>query len=632
MRTELVAALRVRFLVGKLEAPGATAVQYSIPMNTLITGKVRMDDVCRYARRPVAFLLRYVKLQPVSHFIILICVLGAVGFSVSTQYGIKFLVDCLSQGTPGRTNPWYALALLAGFIAADNLLWRVAGWIAASTFVRVTGDLRRELFEHLMGHSTSYFSSRLPGVLTSRVTATSNAAFTIENMFIWNVLPPCVATLGAIGFIATVSLKMAACLAVIAAVVVTVIFRIAAKGKPVHHDFADKAAAVDGEITDVVGNVLLVKAFGGLAHERRRFANKIGQELTARRRSLLYLEKLRLFHAAATAILITGMLTWAILLWQQGAATTGTVVLVCTLGVSILAATRDLAVALVDITQHMARLAEALRTLLVPHELGDHPAAVPLARGGAGIVFDDISFRYPGGRRVIKDFTLHIRPGERVGLIGPSGGGKSTLLTLLQRLHDVESGRILIDGQDIALITQESLRAAIAVVPQDISLFHRSLIENIRYSRPDASDEDVRNAAAAAHCDFVQTLPEGFDTLVGDRGLKLSGGQRQRIALARAFLKDSPILLLDEATSALDHESEDTIREASARLMRGRTVVAIAHRLTTLRNFDRIVVLKDGQILHDGPPGELIELKRPLYRFHPPKGERPARPGSPLPG
>ena len=191
--------------------------------------------------------------------------------------------------------------------------------------------------------------------------------------------------------------------------------------------------------------------------------------------------------------------------------------------------------------------------LAVPHELGDHPAAVPLARGGAGIVFDDISFRYPGGRRVIKDFTLHIRPGERVGLIGPSGGGKSTLLTLLQRLHDVESGRILIDGQDIALITQESLRAAIAVVPQDISLFHRSLIENIRYSRPDASDEDVRNAAAAAHCDFVQTLPEGFDTLVGDRGLKLSGGQRQRIALARAFLKDLPILLLDEATSALDH-------------------------------------------------------------------------------
>ncbi|WP_297295332.1 ABC transporter ATP-binding protein [uncultured Methylovirgula sp.] len=566
-----------------------------------------MDDLCRYARRPVAFLLRYVKLQPVSHLIILICVLAAVGFSVSTQYAIKFLVDCLAKGTPGQTSPWTALALLAGFIAADNLLWRVAGWIAASAFVRVTGDLRRALFEHLMGHLPSYFSNRLPGVLTSRVTATSNAAFTIENMFIWNVLPPCVATVAAIAFIATVSLKMAACLALIAAIVVVAIFRIAAKGKSIHHDFADKAAAVDGEITDVVGNVMLVKAFGGLAHERRRFRDKIGQEMGARRRSLLYLEKLRLFHAVTTALLVTGLLTWAILLWEHNAATTGTVVLVCTLGVSILAATRDLAVALVDVTQHMARLAEALRTLLVPHELGDHPAAVPLARAGAGISFEDVSFHYPGGPRVIKNLNLRIRPGERLGLIGPSGGGKSTLLALLQRMHDVKNGHILIDGQDIAMITQESLRAAIAVVPQDISLFHRSLIENIRYSRPDASDEDVRKAAAAAHCDFIKTLPEGFDTIVGDRGLKLSGGQRQRIALARAFLKDSPILLLDEATSALDHESEDAIREASARLMRGRTVIAIAHRLTTLRNFDRIIILRDGEVVHDGPPSELID-------------------------
>jgi ATP-binding cassette, subfamily B, bacterial len=566
-----------------------------------------MVDLCQYSRRPVAFLLRYVKLRPVSHLFIVACVLGAVGFSVSTQYAIKFLVDCLSKGTPGVTNPWYALVLLAGFIASDNFLWRIAGWIAASTFVRVTGDLRRELFEHLMGHSPSYFSNRLPGVLTSRITATSNASFTIENMFIWNVLPPCVATFAAICFITTVDVRMAACLAVIAAIVVVAIFKIAANGKPYHHDFADKAAAVDGEITDVVGNVLLVKAFGGLVHERRRFEGKIGQEMTARRRSLLYLEKLRLFHAATTAVLVTGLLTWAVLLWQRGQATTGTVVLVCTLGVSILAATRDLAVALVDVTQHMARLSEALRTLLVPHELGDHPAAVPLARAGAGIAFEHISFHYPAGRRVIKNFDLIIRPGERVGLIGPSGGGKSTLLALLQRMHDVQTGRILIDGQDIAMITQESLRAAIAVVPQDISLFHRSLIENIRYSRPDASDEDVRKAAEAAHCDFVKTLPEGFDTMVGDRGLKLSGGQRQRIALARAFLKDSPILLLDEATSALDHESEDAIREASARLMRGRTVIAIAHRLTTLRNFDRIIVMRDGQLIHDGPPGELID-------------------------
>ncbi len=192
--------------------------------------------------------------------------------------------------------------------------------------------MRREMFQHLMGHSPSYFSNRLPGTLTSRITATSNAAFTIQNMFIWNVLPPCVATVGAIAFIAAVNLQMAAVLSVIAGIVVAVIFRVAAKGRPIHQDFAEKAAAVDGEMADVVGNVLLVKAFGGFTSERNRFAGKVGQEMGARRRSLRYLEKLRLFHAVATVILVAGLLAWAILLWQHGAASTGTVVLVCTLG------------------------------------------------------------------------------------------------------------------------------------------------------------------------------------------------------------------------------------------------------------------------------------------------------------
>jgi ATP-binding cassette, subfamily B, bacterial len=574
-----------------------------------------MDNLCHYALRPVAFLLRYIKSRPISHGVILACVLGAVGFSVGTQYGVKFLVDVLSRGTPHRADPWPAFALVCTFIAADALLWRVAGWIASHTFVRVTGDLRRALFEHLMGHSPSYFADRLPGMLTSRITATSNACFTIENMFIWNVLPPCVATVMAIALITTVSTPMAASLLVVAAIVLVGMFRIAANGKPLHHDFADKAAAVDGEMGDVVGNVLLVKAFGGLDHERRRFNGTVENEMTARRRSLLYLEKLRILHALITVVLIVCLLAWAIILWQRGAATTGQVVLVGTLGLSVLQATRDLAVALVDVTQHMARLAEALGTLLVAHELNDHPKAKPLVSGGRGITFKDVSFRYRSARSVIKNFNLHIEPGRRVGLVGPSGAGKTTLLALLQRLHDVQSGRILLDGQDVSQITQESLRAAIAVVPQDICLFNRSLIENIRYSRPDASDEAVRKAAAAAHCEFIETLPAGFDTIVGDRGLKLSGGQRQRIALARAFLKDAPILLLDEATSSLDYEVEESIREASERLMRGRTVIAIAHRLSTLRDFDRIIVLKGGQILHDGTPGELINAEGRYTEF-----------------
>jgi len=303
-------------------------------------------------------------------------------------------------------------------------------------------------------------------------------------------------------------------------------------------------------------------------------------------------------------------LAWAIVLWQKGAATAGDVVLVCTLGLSILHATRDLAVALVDVTQHLARLSEALATLLVPHRLRDHPQATSLVRSGTTVVFENIDFAYPDGRRVFTDFSLRIEPGQRAGLVGQSGCGKSTLFVLLQRFYDVQGGRILLGGQDIARVTQESLRAAIAVVPQDISLFHRSIVENIRYGRPDASDADVHAAIVAANCDaFIKNLPDGAATIVGDRGVKLSPGQRQRIGIARAFLKDAPILLLDEATSALDSESEEAVREALDRLMGGRTVIAIAHRLSSLRNFDRIVVLQAGKVCEDGPPRVLVQSK-----------------------
>jgi ATP-binding cassette, subfamily B, bacterial len=233
---------------------------------------------------------------------------------------------------------------------------------------------------------------------------------------------------------------------------------------------------------------------------------------------------------------------------------------------------------------------------------------VSLVKHGISIAFENISFRFPNGQRVFENLSLNLEPGRRTGLVGPSGGGKSTLFALLQRYYDVQGGRILIDGQDISRVTQQSLQETIAVVPQDLSLFHRSALENIRYGRPDASDDEVFEAAIAARChNFIEALPDGFKTIVGERGLKLSGGQRQRIAIARAFLKGAPLLLLDEATSALDSESEEAIQSALANLMHGRTVIAIAHRLSTLRHFDRILVLQAGRIVEDGSPDHLMQ-------------------------
>jgi ATP-binding cassette subfamily B protein len=572
-----------------------------------------MDNLSGYAHRPLPFVLRYLRQRLASHIVIVGAVVTAVACSVSTQYGVKYLVDGLSAGPARAGSVWLAFVLLMSLIAADNFLWRIASWTASFTFVGVTGDLRRDIFRHLTGHAPSYFSDRLPGMLTSRITATSNAVFTVENMFVWNVLPPCIATIAAVVLIGTVSLAMAAGLIVIAGAMVIAMFHLAAAGKPLHDDFANKAAAVDGEMVDVINNMPLVRAFCGLSFEHDRFDATVNRELTARGRSLRYLEKLRITHAAITVVLTIALLAWAIVLWQDGGATTGDVVLVCTLGLSILSATRDLAVALVDVTQHVARLTEAIATLLLPHELRDHPEAEPLVKSGAAIALNNITFRYPGGLQVFDKFSLRLQPGQRVGLVGQSGGGKSTLFVLLQRFYDVQNGSITVDGQDISRVTQQSLRQAISVVPQDISLFHRSIMENIRYGRPNATDDEVLRAAIAARCDFVETLPEGLATMVGDRGVKLSGGQRQRIAIARAFLKDAPILLLDEATAALDSESEEAIRDALARLMRGRTVIAIAHRLTTLRNFDRVVMLKAGKIIEDGPPDRLMQGQGP-YR------------------
>ncbi len=564
----------------------------------------------RYRDRPIGFIGRYIRRRPIAHGAIGFFVLCAVSASVGTQFGVKLLVDALSHHPDAGVTAGIAVMVIAGLVATDNLMWRAASWIGSGAFVDVTGDLRSDLFRHLTGHAPTYFTERLPGTLTSRITATSNAVFQIETMTMSSVLPPLVATFGAIALIARVNLQMAAMFVVVAAIVVAFIYKYAAAGRPLHRAFADRAAQVDGEMVDVVSNMGLARAFGRIGYERRRFDATVSCELVARRRSLRHLEKLRLAHALTVAVMTVTLLIWAMALWRRGAATAGDVVLICTLGLSLLSATRDLAVALVDVTQYLARLGEALNTLLSDHELSDQPHAAPLALSGAGVTLERVSFRYSGGAPVFDGLSFDIPCGQRVGIVGESGAGKSTLVALLQRFYLAQGGRILIDGQNVADVTEESLRAAIAVVPQDTALFNRTLAENIRYGRQDATDEEVLEAAAAAQCEaFISALPQGLDTIVGDRGVKLSGGERQRIAVARAFLRDAPLVILDEATSALDGESEEAVRKALDRLIQGRTVIAIAHRLSTLRDFDRILVFEGGRLVEDGAPQWLMRRR-----------------------
>jgi ATP-binding cassette subfamily B protein len=572
--------------------------------------KKRQPAAMEIETRPIHFVMNAISRHGIAHVVILLSVLTGVGCSVASQYAVKNLVDVLAGHLAASV--WVAFAWLAGLIAVDNLSWRIGGWIAARSFVEVTGDIRRLLFDHTLGHSPGFFTSRRAGMLAGRISATGNAVFRIETMTVWNVLPPLAAVLGSVVMIAFVVPMMGVVLVAVSAALGAGLGWLAWRGRHMHAGYAQSAAAVDGQLVDVINNVSVVRAFGAVGRERRRFAEDVGQELAARQISLRYLEKLRIIHAVVTAILTALLLFWILWRWQHGKATPGDVVLVVTLGFTVLHGTRDLAVALVEMVQDWARLGEALRALLVPHDMPDPQDAKALRSPRGCVQFLEVDFSYGEKRPVLNDINVSIRAGERVGLVGRSGSGKSTMLALLQHQYETSHGSIRIDGVDIADLSRDSLAAAISVVSQDVQLFHRSVMENIRYGRADAPDEEVREAAKAAFADaFIQELPQGYETQVGERGMRLSGGQRQRLAIARAFLRDAPILLLDEATSALDSESEASVQRALGKLAAGRTVIAVAHRLSTLRDFDRILVMRDGRIVDEGTPEALAARPGP---------------------
>src|SRR6202167_4255677 len=572
----------------------------------------------RYASQgAIRFLARYVRARVFHSSIVLSAVLAAVICAVGSQYAVKNLVDVLSTKGPAAYTLWSAVAVLLALVAGDNLLWRLAGWVSTHAFVAVGGDIRLDLFNHLSGQGTHYFVERLPGALAGRITAAANAAWTIENSLTWTTIPPGAAVVGSILILGTINWYLTVVLLVVVGGLGVSIGRLAAHGSHLHQSFAGHAAHVSGDLSDIVSNIGLVRAFGAARREQDRLSLKIRDEMQAQRASLRSLERLRLLHAVTVFAVTAGVLVWSVELWRRGKISTGDVVLTTTLGFTVLHASRDFAMALVDMVQQFAKLGEAVQVLGLPHEMQDAGDAQPLVVRGGAILFKQVGFRYPSGQEVLKAFDLEVPAGQKVGLVGRSGAGKSTLIALLQRLYDPDSGEVLIDGQNIAHVTQESLRGSIAVVQQDISLFQRSVLQNLRYGRPQASDEDVFRVVEAARCtEFINRLPEGFDTLVGERGMKLSGGQRQRLAIARAFLMDAPIVVLDEATSALDTESEQSIQEALSRLVKRRTGIAIAHRLSTLAAFDRIVVLDRGLIVEDGAPRLLLQTRGPYSRMY----------------
>jgi ATP-binding cassette subfamily B protein len=559
-------------------------------------------------RRPWRFLWSYIRARPGSFALLAAVVIGAGACAVTVQYSMKLIVDAMTVSPRANADVWTPLALFLGMIVLESVLWRSSGWLGCRTVIACCVDMRLDLFRYLTGHSMQYFAQHLSGSLGNRITATAGAAGAVLNTLTWNIVPPCVDFIGAVILLLSVDWRLALTLMVAVALVAVGMFAYGIRGRPLHRAFGEEGARVNGEIVDTVAHVWAVKAFSARGREEARLAAALGIESQAQRRSWMFIEKSRVMHDVCVWTLAGGMMVWTLRAWQSGTLSAGDVVLVSALTFRIVNGARDLALALVGSSQHVGVIHEMLQVVAEPHAVDDVPGASPEAPTHGLIEFRDVAFTHASGHRVFERFNLKIPAGQRIGIMGPSGGGKSTLVGLVQRLADVQGGMILIDGRPITEYTQDGLRAGIAVVPQDTSLFRRTVMENIRYGNPRATDDEVRVAAEAAFCDgFIRRLRHGYDTMIGERGATLSGGQRQRIGIARAVLKNAPILIFDEATSALDSHSEREVKAGVRRLLEGRTVIAIAHRISSLRSFDRIVVLQGGHIIADGTPSEVAD-------------------------
>ncbi len=549
-------------------------------------------------------------------------VLGRAIFA-SIAFATKQLTDTvLSLHGPvhdaGRalTKPFVLFAaLVAARFFCDAAMWFCSYHTRSPMLIRI----KEEVFAYAQRLSPAYFESTLSGKIAHRAVMLPDQMLMLFDMTVFDFIPGAMFFIfvAAYFYIASPTFCAAAALGIVVYFTGSLLLgRECARRAGANNE---TRAAVTGRIVDVITNVRNVFCFANQSLEDRELTRYTGEERDRRMALYRSVVRLRCSQYVLDILMWLGFVGGALYGWVHGRMTAGDFVMVTGLTGYLLQTAYNLGQRIPDFYDQLGSAQESIATLIVPATVRDQPGAATLAVTRGAIHFERIAFAYEprgrgrGSRNIVNEFDLYIPPGQRVGLVGPSGAGKTTLMGLLMRMHDVTSGVIKIDGQDIRQVTQESLRGSIGLIPQDTNLFHRSLLENIRYGRPDATDEEVIEAAKRAHAhEFIVELEQGYDTLVGERGIKISGGQRQRIAIARAILRDAPILLLDEATSALDSHSEQMIQQAMKDAMSGKTVIAIAHRLSTVMDMDRLIVLDRGVIVADGSHAELL-LQGGLY-------------------
>ncbi|WP_439373255.1 ABC transporter ATP-binding protein [Bradyrhizobium sp. DASA03120] len=580
-----------------------------------------LDDKGPIAIRAVLpFVFRHWFRQPYRVAFVLLGFLGSTAADLFMPVYSGQLVDALTLGPQSPSAQHAALAAFGGIVALGlvSVILRIMGLQAIVPFTLQTmSDVAREAFMRVQRFSTDWHANSFAGSSVRKITRGMWALDQLNATILMSLLPSLTVLVGSMILLGLRWSVLGGVIAIGAAIYVgltmTFSLRYIAPVARVSNAWDTK---VGGTLADALTCNAVVKSFGAEGREDARLARTVNCWRKRLRRTWLRYNHAALSQHSLLLCLRASVIGGSVLLWMKGLASPGDVTYVLTSYYVIHAYLRDVGMYINNLQRSVNDMEELVAINDEPIGVVDAPDACPIAIDGGEIVFDDVTFQYGGdGAPLYDKLSVDISAGERVGLVGRSGSGKTTFVKLVQRLYDVAGGRILIDGQDIALATQQSLRSQIAVVQQEPILFHRSLAENIAYGRPGADMGAIERAARLANAhEFILRLRSGYGTLVGERGVKLSGGERQRVALARAFLADAPVLILDEATSSLDSESEALIQEAMERLMKGRTSLVIAHRLSTVRSLDRILVFDGGVIAEQGTHAALTRRPAGIYR------------------
>lgn len=531
----------------------------------------------------------------------------------SAPYLYGKIIDTATAGDALRVFQFIAI-----FISASTfsfLMWRVSGYFGMKFTLNVERSAFVTLFHYLSGHSQTYFNEKFAGSLANKVSNGADGAERMLEALLWNYYGIVLNIIITGIYLATVDARLSAFFIFSVCALFVINYVLVKKLIPLVVTYSDSSSRFRGFVVDVLTNISAVKSYVRMSHEYEVLTRKANERYDANVAEWSYGERILMLNNVIVVLVQILLFGGSAYLWSLGQMSAGVFVMLLTVFYRVQGDLVFMGNNIRSFIRIYGTIDEGLSEILTEHALVDVPNAQPLRVTHGDIEWKDVTFTY-GAQTVFEDFNLRIPTGQRVGLVGQSGAGKTTFVSLLLRQIDVQQGRIMIDGQDIAGVTQESLRDHIAIVPQEPILFHRSIKENIAYGNPNATDEDIYEVArrAEAH-EFITALSHGYETLVGERGIKLSGGQKQRIAIARAMLKNAPILLLDEATSALDSESEVAIQKALHELMGGKTVIAIAHRLSTLREMDRIIVLEKGKIIEDGSHESLVHTKGTYARL-----------------